>query len=73
MHPVQNSDEVVVRWICAFEFGNIRHVPCVTMFGHAKDSTREEWESVFADERRGVEYDMTGRVAQILSMPSLRL
>lgn len=68
-HDDAPCQKFIIDLILTFGLHYIRRIPNITMSGHIKNSTRSKWESIFEDERRGVEHDMTERMAELLLDP----
>lgn len=50
--------KILVDWILTYAKDYIQHTPQVQLTGYLKDSTKEKWERIPADERAGVQHDM---------------
>lgn len=45
----------------------IRHIPCITLSGHIKNSIRAEWEAIYDMECKGIHPDLSAALQVILS------
>jgi len=52
-----------------FAFDGIRHIPKITLSGHVKNSTKENWDRIFQREKRGYHWETAVMIAWWLCRP----
>lgn len=71
--PHVSCQKIIVDWILTLAFDYIRQIREVTLSGHVKLSTRAKWETIFADEQKGIRHDMTDSINEIAMTPFSQL
>lgn len=59
--------KILVDWILSFAKPFIEHIPEIQLAGSIEHSTRQKWEKIFADQKRGIRSEVD--VAAIKSLP----
>jgi hypothetical protein len=64
-----SCQKTIVDWFLTLAFEHVRHIPCLSISGHIKNSVHSKWEAIFQDERKGVVQDMSAQAQMITSTP----
>ena len=64
-----SCQKVLIDWILTYAKEYIEKIPKATLCGYIKNSTKEKWDKILADERNGVHHDVTEAKKAIETWP----